>query len=151
MSYKPKKPPKDYKVKESDLMPYDSLISNRGYGGDSNMYMQSEKGKRQNLSFSSNPQDAFNAPPWLSDTVKTMGDERNQLAGPDASYQGLQKHEDELSRGGLTRDDQHSEYGGANIFARMKERQQKEKMGNGMGWWQKKNAKKRTFLAHTIR
>ncbi len=143
MSYKPKKPPKDYKVKESDLLPYDSLISNRGYGGvDSNMYMQSEKGKRQNLSVGANPQDVFNAPPWLSETVKTMADERN-------TFQGTNHNKDELSRSGLTRDDKHSEYGGANIFARMKERQQS---GKGMGWWQQKqHAKKRTFLAHVVR
>jgi len=148
MSYKTKKPPKDYKVKESDLMPYDSLISNRGYGGaDSNMYMQSEKGKRQNLSVGANPQDVFNSPPWLSETVKTMADERNKMYGTKDS--GVQTHNDEFSRGGLTRDDKHSEYGGANIFARMKERQQS---GKGMGWWQgKQHAKKRTFLAHVVR
>ena len=150
MSYKSKKPPKDYKVKESDLLPYDSLISNRGYGSDSVMYMQSEKGKRQNLQVSADPQDIYNTPPWLSDTVKTMADERNKLSGPDATYQGLQKHEDEFKRGGLTRDDKHSEFGGANMFARMKERQ--KKINNGMGWWQEKqHAKKRTFLAHVIR
>ncbi len=107
------------------LMPYDSLSSNRGHD-ETNMYMNRKKGERKSLHFDKDPMQAGNAPPWMTNSkTRTMADERKELLGERGG--GVHDNDDEYARGGLSRDDKHSEFGGANMFARAKKRREERK------------------------
>ena len=134
----------DKRVNEADILPYDSLISNRGTG-ESNLYLQRSQGTNSGLELGVDPSQQFNAPPWLSDDVRTVADERKIVYGNEDAA----KERGELtSRSGLSRDDGHSEYGGANIFSRIKRR--KEEKENLLGSRNHKTRNRRTFLASRI-
>ncbi len=126
------------------LMPYDSLASNRGHD-ETNMYMMRNKKERKSLRFNDDPMKASNAPPWMTNAkTRTMADERKELLG--GRDGGIHDTDDDYERGGLTRDDKHSEFGGANMFARAKKRREeraqrfgykrgkhRQKFGKGIG------------------
>jgi hypothetical protein len=120
---KSKKPDPNERVDSNALLPFDQLVSNRGHD-EGNMYLDRTARKRKSLNFNDDP-GKFNAPPWMNEEGKTMGDERTQLYGSNKQS----KEGDATSRGGLSRDDLHSEYGGANMFARMKKRREQQAQG----------------------
>ncbi|MCA9391713.1 hypothetical protein KC614_00725 [candidate division WWE3 bacterium] len=122
-------------IKESDILPdsnaspYDSLQSNKG--SIRNIYLERASGDKT-MQSADDPTRKYNAPPWLQENAQTMGDERREIEGrvSEVEYSGRGgRRRKERNASGLSRDDSHSEFGGMNVFARMKGRkQQKEAM-----------------------
>lgn len=136
-------------IKESDILPYDKLISNRGRD-DTQLYLQRTRTERK-LELDRDPGKEFNAPPWQERGARTMAQEREALYGQRGG--GLQQSTDTYDRGGLSRNDQKLEYAGMNLFSRKKRREQlkskhpvDEKTG-GRGSRKRHRKKRRTFMA----